>query len=67
VAVSKRYDADFRYRVQAVLTDLHEVKGLREILDHGFVDHFTAVGAGDYDDIRAMLETCERAGFMEIR
>jgi phosphonate transport system substrate-binding protein len=67
VAVSKRFDSDFRDRVQAVLTDLHEVKGLREILDHGFVDHFTAVGAGDYDDIRSMLETCERAGFMEIR
>jgi phosphonate transport system substrate-binding protein len=67
VAVSKRFDSAFRDEVQAVLTDLHEEKRLREILDHGFVDHFTAVGPGDYDDIRAMLEACERAGFMEIR
>jgi phosphonate transport system substrate-binding protein len=67
VAVSKRFDPAFRDEVRAVLTGLHEVNGFREILDHGIVDHFAAVGADDYDDIRAMLEACERAGFMEIR
>lgn len=67
VAVSKRFDDSFRSQVVAVLTDLHRHEGLREILGLGFVDHFVPVGPHDYDDIRAMLEACERAGFMEIR
>jgi phosphonate transport system substrate-binding protein len=67
VAVSKRFDSAFRDQVSGVLTGLHRLDGFREILDHGIVDHFAAVGPRDYDDIRAMLEACERAGFMEIR
>jgi len=67
VAVSKRFDGAFRDRVGGVLTDLHRIEGFREILDRGTVEQFTAVGPRDYDDIRAMLEACERAGFMEIR
>jgi phosphonate transport system substrate-binding protein len=67
VAVSMRFDSTFREEVRAALTGLHEIEGLREILDHGFVDHFAPVGVDDYDDVRAMLEACERAGFMEIR
>jgi len=31
------------------------------------IDHFVAVGPEDFDDIRAMLDACESAGFMEIR
>jgi hypothetical protein len=36
-------------------------------LDRGFIDRFVAVSDGDYDDIRAMLATCEQAGFMTLR
>jgi hypothetical protein len=25
------------------------------------------IGATDYDDVRAMVDACEEAGFMEIR
>lgn len=67
VAVSKRFDADFRQAVRDVLTDLHRKDGFREILDHGMIDRFTDVGPESYDDIRMMLEACERAGFMELR
>jgi len=67
VAVSKRFDGEFREAVRTVLTGLHDREGLREVLALGFVDHFTTVGPADYDDIRAMLEACERADFMVIR
>ena len=31
------------------------------------VKRFVPVGLSSYDDIRAMLEACEAAGFMQIR
>lgn len=67
VAVSKRFDSRFRQDVADVLTDLHRRPGFREILDHGFVDRFLEVGPESYDDVRKMLESCEEAGFLQIR
>lgn len=67
VAVSKRYDEEFREQVRTVLLDLHRRETFREFLDLGMIERFVPVGPRDYDDIRAMLETCERAGFLEIR
>lgn len=67
VAVSKRFDPGFRNEVTDILVNLHERQGFRRILDHGTVERFVAVNPDSYDDIRMMLETCERAGFMEIR
>lgn len=67
VAVSKRFDPEFRQSVRDILTDLHRREGFREILDHGMIDRFVEVGPDSYDDIRKMLEACESAGFMEIR
>ena len=67
VAISKRYEEEFREEVRAVLLDLHRRESFREFLDLAMVEHFVSIGPSDYDDIRAMLETCERAGFMEIR
>lgn len=67
VAVSKRFDEQFRRDVREVFLDLHEREGFREILDHGMVERFAPVGPESYDDIRRMLEACEAAGFMEIR
>jgi hypothetical protein len=37
------------------------------VLALGLVERWVPVGASDYDDIRRMLDACERAGFMEIR
>ncbi len=67
VAVSKRFDQQFRDDVTDIFLNLHTREGFRRILDHGMVERFVAVGPSDYDDIRMMLEACERAGFMEIR
>ncbi len=67
VAVSKRFDEQFREEVRRIFLGLHEREGFREILDHGLVDRFASVGPESYDDIRQMLEACEAAGFMEIR
>jgi phosphonate transport system substrate-binding protein len=67
VAVSKRFDEPFRERVREVLLGLHVVESFRPILDHGLIDRFAAVGPDDYDDIRSMLDACERADYMVIR
>lgn len=67
VAVSKRFDDRFRSDVRDVLLGLHDYEGFREILDHGLVERFVEVGPESYDDIRAMLDACEEAGFLEIR
>lgn len=67
VAVSKRFDFEFRQAVRDILTDLHRREGFREILDHGMIDRFVEVGPESYDDIRKMLEASEAADFMEIR
>jgi phosphonate transport system substrate-binding protein len=67
VGCSKRFDSEFREEVRQILLGLGDEADFREILDHGTVDRFVAVGPGDYDDIRRMVDECEEAGFMEIR
>lgn len=67
VAVSKRFDQTFRSNVRDVLTGLHLEESNRELLDFGLVDRFTSVTPDDYDDIRAMLQECEDAGFVVLR
>ena len=67
VAVSKRFDNEFRERVRGILCSLHEEPDYLTMLGHGMVERFVPVGPKDYDDIRRMLEACEKAGFMEIR
>jgi len=67
VAVSKRFDQDFKDTVRDVLIDFDTTPEGREILDLGTVDKWVPVGPEDYDDIRRMVEACEAADFMEIR
>lgn len=67
VAVSKRFDQRFRDDVADIFLDLHRRAGFDRVLEHGMVERFVSVGPDSYDDIRMMLETCEKAGFMEIR
>lgn len=67
VAVSKRFDDDFKATVRDVLVGFHDTEEGREILKLGTVDKWVPVGPGDYDDIRRMVEACEAADFMEIR
>ena len=67
VAVSKRFDQDFKDTVRDVLINFDTTPEGREILDLGTVDTWVSVGPGDYDDIRRMVKECEEADFMEIR
>lgn len=67
LAVSKRFDEEFRERVRRVLVDFHLRESGREILDHGLIEKWVPVDASSYDDIRDMLEACEAVGFMEIK
>lgn len=67
VAVSKRFDPDFRDEIARVLLQFHHTEHGREILARGGVQRWVPVGPSDYDDIRRMVEVCEEAGFMEIR
>jgi phosphonate transport system substrate-binding protein len=67
VAVSKRFDTEFRQQVRDVLSGFHESERGRDVLALGMVERFVPVDVEDYDDVRSMLEACETAGFMEIR
>jgi phosphonate transport system substrate-binding protein len=67
VAVSKRFDAQFREEVRRVLVEFHTTPQGRAILDQGLVEKWVPVEASDYDDIREMVEACEARQFMEIR
>lgn len=67
VAVSKRFDTGFREMVTNVMVEFHETERGREILDLGLVEKWVPMQASGYDDIRAMVDACERAGFMTIR
>jgi ABC-type phosphate/phosphonate transport system substrate-binding protein len=67
VAVSKRFDRAFRDAVTEVLVAFHNTERGREILDLGLVEKWVPIEASDYNDIRAMVDACEEAGFMEIR
>jgi phosphonate transport system substrate-binding protein len=67
MAVSKRFDVDFRDTVREVLVGFHRDGAGREVLDLGLMEKWVGIGAADYDDIRRMLEACESAGFMEVR
>lgn len=67
VAVSKRFDDRFRAAIRGVLVGLADSPHGRRILDNGLIERWVPVGPADYDDIRAMVDACEAAGFMEIR
>ena len=67
VAVSKRFDGEFREAVREVMVGFHEREQGRRILDLGLVEKWVPMQASDYDDIRAMVDVCENADFMTIR
>ncbi len=67
VAVSKRLDAGLRARLQEVLVALHRHPATRRALARGLITRFVAVGPESYDDIRAMVDACQDAGFMTLR
>jgi phosphonate transport system substrate-binding protein len=67
VAVSKRFDRGFRGAVAEVLITFHKTKRGRDLLDLGLVEKWVPIEGSNYNDIRAMVEACVKAGFMTIR
>ena len=67
VAVTHRFSQPMREAIQEALVDAGSDPAMREAMRHGVMDRIVPVGPDHYEDIRMMLNTCERAGFMEIR
>jgi len=67
VAVSRRVPDDLRDAIRDVLVTLADDAAVRERLAVGLVERFVPVDEESYDDIRAMVDACERAGFVELR
>jgi phosphonate transport system substrate-binding protein len=67
VAVSRRVPADMREAIRDIIVAMAESPAGRDSLALGLIDRFVPVGPTSYDDIRMMLEACEKAGFMELR
>lgn len=67
VVVSKRLSPELRAQITDVILSIHNDPVTRERLSLGLVDRFVRVGPESYDDIRAMLNACEAAGFTAIK
>jgi phosphate/phosphite/phosphonate ABC transporter binding protein len=52
--------------VRELLVGLGDDPSARSALAHGFIERFTAVDDGAYDDIRAMLATIQAAGWTSL-
>lgn len=67
VAVSRRVPTELREEVRRALLTMTDDPEIRDVLSAGLIERFEPVGPSSYDDIRVMLDACERAGFMELR
>jgi phosphonate transport system substrate-binding protein len=67
VAVSKRIDPGLRGRIQEALVSIHLDPETERALAQGMVTHLVPVGPESYDDIRRMVDTCQRAGYLRLR
>jgi phosphonate transport system substrate-binding protein len=67
VAVSRRVPDDLREAVRDVLVTMAEDPRGRDRLAAGLIERFVPVGPASYDDIRMMLDACERAGYLRLR
>jgi phosphonate transport system substrate-binding protein len=66
VVAASRLPGRLKDPVRELLVELGDDPTARPLLAHGFVDRFTAVDDGAYDDIRAMLATVEAAGWTSL-
>jgi phosphonate transport system substrate-binding protein len=67
IGVSRRLGEAVRASIRDALVTMHEDRHLAARLAHGFIERLVPVEASSYDDIRAMVDECERAGFMRLR
>jgi ABC-type phosphate/phosphonate transport system substrate-binding protein len=67
IAVSRRLNETVREEIRDAILAVGDDPRHRDTLDGGCVERFVPVDEASYDDIRAMLEACERAGFLTLR
>ncbi|MCC6612125.1 MAG: PhnD/SsuA/transferrin family substrate-binding protein [Anaerolineae bacterium] len=67
LAAASRLPQSMKQDIRAILSEIHRDPAGREMLDRGFIDRFVPVTDADYDDIRRMLDECERAGYMTLK
>ncbi len=67
IAVSRRVPEKLRVAIEQAVTTMHEDPEQRARLALGLVERWVPVTAASYDDIRAMRDACEAAGFMRLR
>jgi phosphonate transport system substrate-binding protein len=66
VVAARHLPSRLREQAREALVELAGEPGARPVLDYGLIDRFTPIGDADYDDIRAMLATIERAGWTSL-
>jgi ABC-type phosphate/phosphonate transport system substrate-binding protein len=66
VIAARRLPVDVKAGLRSVLLRLGDDRVERRELGRGFIDRFVPVTDEDYDDIREMLLSAERAGFLTL-
>jgi len=66
IAVSRRIDSVLRSRIQDALVSIHRDPESVRALARGMITRLVPVGRQSYDDIRRMVDACQRAGYMEL-
>jgi len=67
LVMSPKLPATVRDKLQHAIVTMHEDPVGRKILDDALLDRFMIVDDHNYDDIRAMKEAAEKAGFNVIQ
>ena len=66
VVAANRLPEQLKDGVRELLVGLGDDTSARPVLDHGFIQGFTAIDDAAYDDIRAMLATIQVAGWTDL-
>jgi ABC transporter, phosphonate, periplasmic substrate-binding protein len=66
VVAASRLPEQLKDGVRELLVGLGDDASARLVLDHGFIQGFTAIDAAAYDDIRTMLATIQAAGWTDL-
>jgi phosphonate transport system substrate-binding protein len=66
VVAASRLPEQLKEGVRELLVGLGDDVSARPVLDHGFIQSFTAIDDAAYDDIRAMLGTIQAAGWTDL-
>jgi phosphonate transport system substrate-binding protein len=66
VVAASRLPEQLKDGVRELLVGLGDDASARPVLDHGFIQGFTAIDDTAFDDIRAMLATIQAAGWTSL-